>query len=74
MKRAGEEMASSWEPDFICYGIAVGTDNYVRHKLQEKVKEVKEVVKAVRGVLEPQKLCVLFSSPPWLRSWTGSCS
>ena len=55
MRRAGAMLDGCWEPGFLCYGISVGSDTYVRHKLEEKVEEVIGVVEAVKGVLGPQK-------------------
>jgi hypothetical protein len=55
MRSAGAMVGSSWEPGFLCNGIAIGTDAYMRHKLEEKREEVTEVGKAVKGVLGPQK-------------------
>ena len=40
MKRAGREVDGEWKSGFMCYGIAVGTDEYVRHMLEKKVDEV----------------------------------
>ena len=55
MRRAGTMVAGQWVPGFMCYGIAVGKDEYVRQKLKEKVDEVVGVVEAVKGVLGPHK-------------------
>ena len=69
--RAGETVAGQWEPGMICYGIPVGTDAYVEHKLDEKVCELATEVDTV------VKYCKRNSSHfgqsrghPLARSWT----
>ena len=52
--RAGEEVSGQWEPGMICYGIPVGTDNYVQHKLEEKVSEIEKDVETVCEVLQEE--------------------
>ena len=37
---AGSTVGGQFLPGFMCYGIPIGTDNYVRFKLQEKAKEI----------------------------------
>ena len=54
MKRAGEVVDGEWENGFMCYGIAVGSDN-VRNRLMAKVDEVTDQLNSVRKVLGPQK-------------------
>ena len=48
-------MEGQWEPGFMCYGIAVGSDKYVGLKLEHKVEEVIVEIKSVKQVLGPQK-------------------
>ena len=55
MRRAGEVVDGEWEHGFMCYGIAVGSDKYVRNRLLAKVDEVIGQVRSVRRVLGPQK-------------------
>ena len=55
MRRAGTMVEGQWEPGYLCYGIAVGSDLYVQHQLQEKVEEVIGVVDKVRELLGPHK-------------------
>ena len=46
---AGATVAGVFEPGFICYGIPIGSDNFVAFQLDNKVKEVVErAVKAVK--------------------------
>ena len=52
--RAGELVAGQWEPGMICYGIPIGTDNYVQHKLNEKVSEIADEVETVCEVLQEE--------------------
>ena len=52
--RAGQEVAGQWEPGMICYGVPVGTDNYVEQKLEEKISEVGSEVETVCEVLEEE--------------------
>ena len=55
MRRAGCKVGDTWQPGFICYGIAIGTDSFVRHQLSAKVDEITEEVNKVREVLGPNK-------------------
>ena len=55
MRRAGEVVDGEWEHGFMCYGMAVGSDKYVRNRLMAKVDEVTDQVNSVRKVLGPQK-------------------
>ena len=52
--RAGETVDGQWEPGKICYGIPVGTDVYVQHKLDEKVTQVATEVDTVCEVLQEE--------------------
>ena len=53
MVQAGKEVDGEFLPGFICYGVPVGCDAYVRHMLNEKVEEVamkaEKAVKVLRG-------------------------
>ena len=51
MKRAGVKVGDQWLLGFLCYGIPVGTSDYVKHMLSEKVQEVREEVYRVKEVL-----------------------
>ena len=33
-------MEGGFQPGFICYGVPIGSDLYVRHKLMEKAEQV----------------------------------
>ena len=44
MKLAGCTVDGIFRPGFICYGIPVGSDEFVRYMLKEKVEEVKKEV------------------------------
>ena len=45
MRIAGAEVYGVFEPGFICYGIPVGTDNYVQHMMNKKVDRVAQGAK-----------------------------
>jgi hypothetical protein len=53
LTRAGTMVAEEFQPGFICYGIPVGSREYVRHHLHLKVldvaREVGEVLEALEG-------------------------
>ena len=51
MKRTGVQVGEQWLKGFVCYGIPVGTSEYVKHMLGEKVNELQEEVDRVREVL-----------------------
>ena len=52
---AGSVVRGQFEPGFLCYGVPIGTDQYVRNMLEIKVEEVaRDVEKAVK-VLELEK-------------------
>jgi hypothetical protein len=55
MKRAGTVVEGRFAPGFMCYGIAVGSTEFVRAKLEEKVDEVAAEVEKVVKVLAPKK-------------------
>ena len=54
MKLAGCEVDGVFRPGFLCYGIPVGDDKYIRFMLEEKVKEVKNEVDLVKDLLGPE--------------------
>ena len=53
LKVAGCEVEGQFLPGFMCYGIPIGTQAYVKHqlslKVQEVAKEVEEIVKVLDG-------------------------
>ena len=49
--RAGAIVGGLFCPGFICYGIPVGSDSFVRHMLDVKVEEIKRDVERVKEVL-----------------------
>ena len=53
--RAGDMVLGRWEPGMICYGIPVGTDSYVQHKMEEKVSELAMEIKSVSQVLQDER-------------------
>ena len=52
--RAGEDVEGHWEPGMICYGIPIGSDMYVKLKLDEKVAELEGDVQTVCEVLQDE--------------------
>ena len=74
MRRAGAMVEGTWEPGFMCYGIAVGSNVFVRQKLEAKVDEVLSVVMRVKEVLGPKKdfqaiWCILRCSLCQMLDW-----
>ena len=51
MKRAGIQEGSSFHPGFLCYGIPVGSNTYVRAVLEEKAKEISTTAEEVASIL-----------------------
>ena len=51
MKRAGVQVGDQWLSGFVCYGIPVGTSDYVKQLLSDKVREVEGEVSKVKEVL-----------------------
>ena len=51
LKRAGAMVDGRFEPGFICYGIPLGSDSYVRHALWTKAAEVERDINKVVEVL-----------------------
>ena len=54
MKLAGCVVDGRFRSGYLCYGIPVGEDEYVRFMLDEKVKEVKNEVGLVKDLLGPE--------------------
>ena len=52
--QAGEQVGGQWEPGMICYGIPVGTDRYVTHKLEEMITVIAGEVDLVCEVLQDE--------------------
>ena len=48
---AGTEVGEQWENGFICYGVLVGSDTFVKAKMMEKVEEVASKIQRARQVL-----------------------
>ena len=51
MKRAGVETKGGFAPGFLCYGIPVGSPEYVSHMLEEKAQEVVSEVEEITEIL-----------------------
>ena len=49
---AGIEVEERFEPGFLCYGVPIGTDEYVGYKLDQKVEEVAAGVQKACQVME----------------------
>ena len=52
MPRAGLLVGDQWLPGFLCYGVAIGSVEYVEHVLGEKVEELSQDVKQVMRLLK----------------------
>jgi hypothetical protein len=52
---AGTEVGEQWENGFICYGVPVGSDTFVKAKMIEKVEEVARKIRRARQVLGGEK-------------------
>ena len=52
---AGTAVNGEFEPGFICYGVPVGTDNYVNHMMNRKVDEVARGAETSCKVLGEEK-------------------
>jgi hypothetical protein len=46
---AGREVEGQFMPGFLCYGVQVGSNEYVRHVLEEKVEQIAVHAVKVRG-------------------------
>ena len=51
LPQAGKEVGGVFESGFVCHGVPVGSDAFVRAALQEKVDELKEVHRQAQQVL-----------------------
>ena len=51
MKRAGVATAGGFAPGFLCYGIPIGSPEYVSHMLEEKAQEVVREVEEITEIL-----------------------
>ena len=51
MKRAGKDLEEGFAPGFVCYGIPVGSKEYVSHMLKEKAEEVASEVEEISDIL-----------------------
>ena len=51
MKRAGAPLDGGFAPGFVCYGIPIGTADYVGHMLEKKAEEVVQEVEEISGIL-----------------------
>ena len=49
MPMATETIEGRIEPGFICYGIPIGSDQYVKYMLRKKFKEVEDNAKKASG-------------------------
>ena len=52
---AGMEVDGQWENGFVCYGVPIGSDSFVKAKMKVKVEEVKEGTVRTRQVLGGEK-------------------
>ena len=61
MKRAGKDLEEGFAPGFVCYGIPVGSKEYVSHMLKEKAEEVASEVEEISDILgqDSQAMCML---------------
>ena len=64
LQRAGAVVGGRFEPGFVCYGAAIGTDSFVRQHLVDKVTELSQVTLRSCEVLgaDLQALWTLLSS------------
>ena len=51
MPRAGLEVEGQWQPGFTCYGVEIGSQAYVRHRLSVRVEELVGQVDKVTHLL-----------------------
>ena len=52
---AGVDFDEGWHPGFLCYGVPVGTDDYVTIMLDKKVEELVESSKRTCSLLENER-------------------
>ena len=64
MPRAGLEVEGQWQPGFTCYGVEIGSQAYVRHRLSVRVEELVSQVDKVNHLLreDAQAAWVLLST------------
>ena len=64
MHLAGVQVGDQWLPGFTCYGVEIGSDAFVKHKLEERVQEVIGQVDKVMDLLadDPQAAWALLPS------------
>ena len=51
MKKAGVQLEDGFAPGFVCYGIPVGSPQYVNHELMKKADEVVKEVEEISEIL-----------------------
>ena len=51
MKKAGVQLEEGFAPGFVCYGIPVGSPQYVNHELMKKADEVVKEVEEISEIL-----------------------
>ena len=64
LKLGGAMVEGQWENGIICYGIPIGSDDYVRHMLSLKVNEIEEDTDKIISLLQNnhQALWAVFKS------------
>ena len=55
LKRAGEMIEGVWQSGMICYGVPIGSDQYVRHLLDIKVNELEGQAAVISKVLGDER-------------------
>ena len=55
MPRAGRMVDGQWLPGFMCYGVAIGTSQYVKHILKEKVEKLGQDTDKAMDLLEEDR-------------------
>ena len=61
---AGREVEGQFMPGFLCYGVPVGSNEYVRHVLEEKVEQIAVQAEKAVKVLEGERQA-LWSVMKW---------
>ena len=64
MPKAGVMINQQWLPGFICYGVAIGSVDYVKHIMAEKVDTLVDEVDQVMELLEGDSTGPRSSSSP----------
>ena len=63
MKNAGVMVGQQWLPGFVCYGVAIGSVEYVKHILSDKVETLgKEIDKVMELLVEDNQSAWLLLS------------